>query len=201
MSTAVDPKANQNPGSPDPREAAIARLKTQGVWNSPMPRRQFISTVAAGWAIFAAAFGGLMAILGAFMAPRVDFGKSQVFRAGPLDNYPPNKVSEEFKDSKQVWLVRDHEKLVALSTVCTHLGCTPIWAENEAKFKCPCHGSGFYGPKPGVIAGINFEGPAPRPLERFKVRLTEDGQVEVDKSRVFLQEKGEWDNPESYIAV
>jgi cytochrome b6-f complex iron-sulfur subunit len=38
-------------------------------------------------------------------------------------------------------------------------------------------------------------------LERFKVRLTEDGQVEVDKSRVFLQEKGEWDNPESYIAV
>ena len=39
--------------------------------------------------------------------------------------------------------------------VCTHLGCTPNWLEAEQKFKCPCHGSGFY------KDGINFEGPAP----------------------------------------
>ena len=47
---------------------------------------------------------------------------------------------------------------------------------------------------------MNFEGPAPRPLERFAVKLTDDGQILVDKSRIFAQEKGEWDSPESFIA-
>ena len=61
------------------------------------------------------------------------------------------------------------------STICTHLGCTPNWLEAENKFKCPCHGSGFY------MSGINFEGPAPRPLERVTVSLADDGQVLVDK--------------------
>lgn len=134
------------------------------------------------------------------MAPRVDFGKSQSFRAGPPDKYPRNSVSEEFKSSQKVWIVRDAEKIVALSTVCTHLGCTPNWLGNEDKFKCPCHGSGFYGPRPGVQAGVNFEGPAPRPLERYKVAMTDDGQILVDKSQKFLEEKGEWSNPESFIA-
>lgn len=183
------------------REAAIARLKAQGAWNSPIDRRRFFSTVAAGWALFAAGFGGLTAIFAAFMAPRVDFGKSQSFRAGPLDKYSPNSVNEEYKSSQKVWIVRDSKKIFAISTVCTHLGCTPNWADNESKFKCPCHGSGFYGPRPGVDAGVNFEGPAPRPLERYKIFLTDDGQIQVDKSQRFLQEKGEWDNPESYIRV
>jgi cytochrome b6-f complex iron-sulfur subunit len=181
------------------REAAIARLKERGLWNAPVDRRRFFSTVTAGWALFAAGFGGLSAIFAAFMAPRVDFGKIQTFRAGPLDKYAPNTVSEEFKNTQKVWIVRDSEKIFALSTVCTHLGCTPNWADNEGKFKCPCHGSGFYGPKTGV-AGVNFEGPAPRSLERFKVKLSDDGQILVDKSQIFLKETGGWDNPESFIA-
>ena len=165
-----------------------------------MDRRCFFSAAAAGWALFAAGFGGLVSILGAFMAPRVDFGKSQKFRAGPLDKYSPNSVSEEYKSSQRVWIVRDDEKLFAISTVCTHLGCTPNWEGNENKFKCPCHGSGFFGPRAGVQAGVNFEGPAPRPLERYKVSLSDDGQILVDKSRKFLFESGEWSNSESYIA-
>ena len=190
----------------DTREAAIARLKAQGVWNAPVDRRRFFSTVAAGWALFATAFGGLSAILGAFMAPRVDFGKSQSFRADSPDKYGPNSVSEEYKSSQKVWIVRATdekgvERIVALSTKCTHLGCTPNWADDEKKFKCPCHGSGFYGPRPGVEAGVNFEGPAPRPLERYKISLTDDGKILVDKSRAFAKELDQWDNPESFIIV
>lgn len=67
--------------------------------------------------------------------------------------------------------------------------------EDEQKFKCPCHGSGFY------KNGINFEGPAPRPLERCGIRVAEDGQLEVDKSRTFREELGQWHNPASYVAV
>jgi len=110
-------------------------------------------------------------------------------------------VDERFKASNGVWLVRGTDPvtgqygLFALSTICTHLGCTPNWLDSEAKFKCPCHGSGFY------KSGMNFEGPAPRPLERYKVTLAEDGQILVDKSRKFQFEKGQWNDPESFLKL
>ncbi|MBI1951579.1 MAG: ubiquinol-cytochrome c reductase iron-sulfur subunit, partial [Acidobacteria bacterium] len=77
--------------------------------------------------------------------------------------------------------------------VCTHLGCTPNWLEAENKFKCPCHGSGFY------RSGINYEGPAPRPLERYRMVIADDGQILIDKTKIYAYEKGEWDNPESFL--
>ena len=83
--------------------------------------------------------------------------------------------------------------MYALSTVCTHLGCTPNWLGSERKFKCPCHGSGFR------ASGINFEGPAPRPLERHKIVLAEDGQLLIDKGKLFRQEKDEWNKPEAFL--
>ncbi len=78
---------------------------------------------------------------------------------------------------------------------CPHLGCTPNWLEGEQKFKCPCHGSGFY------KDGVNFEGPAPRPLERYAIRVADDGQLEVDKSQTFNEEKGQWSDSASYVTV
>jgi len=66
---------------------------------------------------------------------------------------------------------------------------------NANKFKCPCHGSGFF------KTGINFEGPAPRPLERYKIILADNGEIIVDKMVKFQQEKGEWSDPESFLAV
>ena len=55
--------------------------------------------------------------------------------------------------------------------MCTHLGCTPNWLSEENKFKCPCHGSGYY------MNGVNFEGPTPRPLERFAVTVDPTGML------------------------
>jgi len=121
------------------------------------------------------------------------FEPKQSFRAGPISNFIVGEVSERFKESHAVWIVRDSEKIYALSTVCTHLGCTPNWQAGESKFKCPCHGSGFY------KTGIHFEGPAPRPLERFKIVLSDDGEIIIDKTKKFQQEKGEWTDPESFI--
>ena len=76
---------------------------------------------------------------------------------------------------------------------CTHLGCTPNYLSAENKFKCPCHGSGFR------TTGINFEGPAPRPLERARIVLADDGQILVDKSRKFQRELGQWIDPEAFL--
>ena len=104
-------------------------------------------------------------------------------------------VDERFKALRGIWVIRDSEGIYVLSTVCTHLGCTPNWLRTEGKFKCPCHGSGFR------KSGINFEGPAPRPLERYRIVLAENGQIIVDKSIKFQQEKGQWSNPEAFLKV
>ncbi len=77
--------------------------------------------------------------------------------------------------------------------MCTHLGCTPNYLSAENKFKCPCHGSGYR------LTGVNFEGPAPRPLERARVALSDDGQILVDKSRKFQYELGQWKDPDSFL--
>ena len=129
-----------------------------------------------------------------FLFPNVLSEPPSKVKVGFPDSYEEGKVVERFKD-QNTWVVRNDGKIYALSTTCTHLGCTPNWLEREQKFKCPCHGSGFY------ITGINFEGPAPRPLERWAISVGDDGQLVVDKSKKFQQERGEWNNPESFIKV
>jgi cytochrome b6-f complex iron-sulfur subunit len=113
-------------------------------------------------------------------------------------------VDERFKESMGVWIVRTGDDstasghgsgFYALITTCTHLGCTPNYLAAEAKFKCPCHGSGF---RP---TGINFEGPAPRPLERARIVLAEDGQILIDKRRKFQWELGQWIDTEAFLSI
>jgi cytochrome b6-f complex iron-sulfur subunit len=181
-----------------PREEAIRRLKAKGVLDPeghPMARRQFLVNLALAWATFAVAVGGGLTALFAFMVPRVDFTKIDVFKVGPPADFPPNTVDESFKAAHRVWVVNHEHRIFAIQTVCTHLGCTPNWMEGEHKFKCPCHGSGY------TIDGINFEGPAPFPMRRYEVSLADDGQIVVNEGRLFYWEKGEFDDPRSFVAV
>jgi cytochrome b6-f complex iron-sulfur subunit len=158
-------------------------------------RRQFLSWFALAWISFVAATSGALALVMRFMFPNVLFEPKSTFKAGFPDDYEVGLVDERWKEKYGVWIMRVSEGLYALSTVCTHLGCTPNWLLTEQKFKCPCHGSGFF------KTGINFEGPAPRPLERYKIGLADDGQILIDKSKKFQQEKGEWNNPDSFLTV
>jgi cytochrome b6-f complex iron-sulfur subunit len=162
-------------------------------------RRSFLFTLFGSWIAWAwttmTASLALMT-LGTvrFLYPNVLSEPPNKIKVGYPDTYEDGKVVDRFKD-QHAWVVRNGGVIYALSTTCTHLGCTPNWLEREQKFKCPCHGSGFY------ISGINFEGPAPRPLERWAVSVGEDGQIVVDMSKKFQQERGEWVNPESFIKV
>jgi cytochrome b6-f complex iron-sulfur subunit len=158
-------------------------------------RKSFLTTLSIGWIAFAAATGGFFISMIRFLFPNVLFEPPQSFKIGFPDDFESGKVDLRFKKQYRVWIVRDDEKIIALSTVCTHLGCTPNWQETERKFKCPCHGSGFR------ASGINFEGPAPRPLERYKISLGNDGQIIVDKTKSFKYEKGEWNRGESFLKV
>jgi len=172
--------------------SAAADIREQG----EITRRSFPLVITAAWLALTAALGGLASILGRFMFPNVLFEPVQKFKAGFVADYAVGEVDERWKDKYGIWLVRTEELMYALITVCTHLGCTPNWLPTQNKFKCPCHGSGYY------KSGINFEGPTPRPLERAKISIDlADGQIVVDKSKQFHQERGEWTDPESFIKV
>mgnify|MGYP001273679232 FL=1 len=160
-----------------------------------MNRKGFIGWLSLGWLAFAAATGGFFTVMIRFLFPNVLFEPPQSFKVGFPDEFAKGKVDTRFKKQHAVWIIRDDKSIYALSTVCTHLGCTPNWLEAEQKYKCPCHGSGFR------KSGINFEGPAPRPLERFAISLAEDGQILVDKTKLFKWEKGEWENEESSLKI
>ncbi|MEX0867326.1 MAG: Rieske 2Fe-2S domain-containing protein [Pirellulales bacterium] len=157
------------------------------------------SALAIGFTSLAAV-GGLWSLAVArFMFPNVLTEPPSRFKVGFPGDFPFGMVEEKFKAQFGVWVVNyeynGERQIFALSTVCTHLGCTPNWLDAEQKYKCPCHGSGFY------KDGINFEGPAPRPLERYAIRIGDDGQLEVDKSRKFQEEMGQWADPASFVTV
>ncbi len=125
-------------------------------------RRAFLfgmSALAVGFVSSAATYA--LWTLGSvrFMFPNILREPPNRFSVGTSDKFPPGQVEERFKAQFGVWIVNaeynGQQQIFALKSVCTHLGCTPNWLEAEQKFKCPCHGSGFY------KDGINFEGPAP----------------------------------------
>ncbi len=161
-------------------------------------RREFMNKAmfAAGWGGVAVTTLTSTGAFARFMMPNVLEEPGSQVNVGPREKYAalaPGDVNEDYK-LDGIWMIRLEDRVAALSTTCTHLGCIPSWLENDRKFKCPCHGSGF---KPD---GINFEGPAPRPLERLKISLV-DGQLIIDKKVKFLQEQGQWDNPDSYMLL
>jgi cytochrome b6-f complex iron-sulfur subunit len=190
--TATAPAAKPAAAPPKP---AAAKPVAKGADKDS--RRDFLgimSWFAAAWAAMTAALALMTLGTVRFLFPNVLSEPPSKFKVGFPDQYEDGKVVERYKD-QNAWIVKYQGKIYALSTTCTHLGCTPNWLESAQKFKCPCHGSGFF------ITGVNFEGPAPRPLERWAVSIGEDGQVVVDKSKKFQKELGQWDNPESYIKV
>jgi len=180
-----------NHASDQPIDPALSRDK---------PRRGFFRLVfGGGMALLSAAAALWTAGTARFLMPNVVTEPPQQFKVGYPAEYPLGRVETRFKEQYGVWVVhgeyRGQPQIYALRTVCTHLGCITIWQESEGKFKCPCHGSGFY------ADGINFEGPAPRPLERYAIRVADDGQLEIDRSRIFQEELGQWQDAESFAVV
>lgn len=156
----------------------MAEENKKGIWS----RRDFFTRLGWGGIGIFSAISILGFIRSAF--PRVLFQPPSTFKAGFPSDYTTGEVSEKYKQEYRVWIVREEQGLYAIFAKCTHLGCTPRWLEAENKFKCPCHGSGFY------RSGLNFEGPAPRPLDRFEIKSAEDGQLIVDKSVIFKMKPG-----------
>ncbi len=163
-----------------------------------MTRRGFSVALAAGYAGLAFVGATSLAWFQSFMVPKAPIQKPTKVRVGRVSRYNEIGVYEDFK-GENIWLVTLEEegvrKVVALNTVCTHLGCIPNWLPGPLIFKCPCHGSGFR------MTGVNFEGPAPRPLERFRLEVDPSGVLIVDKGTIYREELGQWTDPEASMKL
>jgi len=106
-----------------------------------------------------------------FIKPRATYGQPNRFSIGKPEDFPSG--ARLSLDTRRVCIVRDGDKLAAISTTCTHLGC--IVSVSETGFSCPCHGSRY--DQDGNVTG----GPAPRALPWFQVSLAPNGEIEVDK--------------------
>ncbi len=183
------------PAPAAPKPAAKAAAKGKAAEEKPphlLMRRRLI------WGCIWGYLGVNFFMFLRFFFPRALFEPKTVFSIGSPSDFTIGVVETKFQKDYRIWVVRTPSRLFVIYARCTHLGCTPDWKESEAKFKCPCHGSGY------DSEGVNFEGPAPRPMDRAQVTLDATGQIIVDTGRLFVREKGvrdEFDNPGAYLPV
>ncbi|MDR4510003.1 MAG: Rieske 2Fe-2S domain-containing protein [Candidatus Brocadiaceae bacterium] len=151
-----------------------ASEKQGGIWFT-ISRRNFFSL--AGWALFFATIGAYLGELAGykgFFYPKVLFEPSPRFTIGEPGSFPENSVTT--LKPRKIFVVRDGNSFKAISVVCQHLGCAVEFSKEKNIFECPCHGSKYY------RNGVNFAGPAPRPLDHFEVLLNDNGKLVVDTS-------------------
>ncbi|HVN84577.1 MAG TPA: Rieske 2Fe-2S domain-containing protein [Candidatus Binatia bacterium] len=168
-------------------------------------RRELLARglTVAGWGTFASVLGAGALETVSFFFPRVVFHPASTFRIGTpaafiggaesADAYGVMLIDERWKASQRFFVVRERDRIYATSARCAHLGCTVNWFADQRIFKCPCHGSEYHS------NGTNFAGPAPRPLDRFRIELNLDGQLVVDTSIVYAPDRFNIDG--AFVAV
>ena len=132
----------------------------------PMRRRLF----AAGCLSIGAATAGFVVSTFRFLLPNVLYEASRRFGIGPPSDFPPGSAT--FLPDRQLYVFNGADGFYAISSVCTHLGCTVKRAATG--FACPCHGSQF------DENGQVVQGPAPKPLSWYALSLSPRSQLVVD---------------------
>jgi len=151
-------------------------------------RRSFLSKLGIGATLVAIA-GQTYAFLRS-LKPNVLYEEARRFKVGTPEQFGEGG---KFLEDKRLFVFRQGKTFYAISASCTHLGCTVKMQklnqskkvkvrgrefEEQHEFHCPCHGSKYYGD------GTNYAGPAPRPLDYFKLEVSpDDGQLIVDMSQ------------------
>ncbi len=133
-------------------------------------RRKFLGVCLAGATAAAAVAAGYPVFR--FLAPKSGQGGAQklVIPAGELREGEARFF--EYAGASAVLVKTQSGELVALSAVCTHLGCIVQWVKEKQQFLCPCHAGQF------AIDGSVLSGPPPRPLAKIPIVQTE-GNITV----------------------
>jgi cytochrome b6-f complex iron-sulfur subunit len=147
-------------------------------------RREFLGKAWKWLGVLAAA--EFAVVLGAYLWPKKGTGEEEagaVVDAGPVAEFTPSSVTA-FPQGR-FYLVRLADGgFLALSSKCSHLGCTVPWNEQSKTFPCPCHASVF------DMTGDVKSPPAPRPLDLLALTI-EGGVVKVDTGKRIQRQKFE----------
>ena len=110
---------------------------------------------------------------------------SRIKVAGNVEDFTVNSVTADRVN--KYFLVRFEDGgFLALSLICSHLGCSVLWDIPKKQFICPCHSSAF--DKSGNV----INSPAPRALDYYQV-IIEAGKVKIDLSQKLKRKKFEKD--------
>lgn len=181
------------PAAPAAKSAGkVAEKEANGANDLSLGRRRLT------WALVWGFLGVNLLMFLRFFFPRVLFEPKTVFSIGSPSDFGVG-VDTKFQKDYRIWVVRNPSRLFVVYARCTHLGCTPDWKQSESKFKCPCHGSGY------DSEGVNFEGPAPRPMDRANLTLDATGRIIVDTGKLYIQDlkasRDEFDNAGAFLQV
>ncbi len=147
-----------------------------GRWIS---RRVLLGT---GWGGFLVSIVGPALANVRYLFPNVVYEGPTQFKLGRPEEYPAGSIT--FLEQQRLFILHEPEGFRALSSICTHLRCTtgpfvpPGGGWKETHSRCPCHGSIFA--KDGRV----LQGPAPRPLDFYRVSLAPDGRLQVDTAAI-----------------
>ena len=136
-----------------------------------------------------------------FLFPNVLSEPPSTFKVGFADSYEEGKVDDTFKDQQRLGRPRKRRRgrdiIYALSTTCTHLGCTPNWLEARAEVQVPL-------PRQRLLHHAASTSKAPprgrwsaTPIRRRRRRPDRRRQEHASSSKSC----GQWDDPDSFIQL
>jgi Rieske Fe-S protein len=96
---------------------------------------------------------------------KVELGTPTLFSVKQM--HQTGWITDEQKHSLYI-LTEDGRKYIAMSNICTHLGCRSRWIAQREQFYCPCH-DGVFDKNGNVVSG-----PPPRPLDRYEMKIEGD---------------------------
>ncbi len=163
-----------------------------------------VASNRARWVLGVAVLVFVVGTIGAFISSRIGSNAlsdgSEMIKVGLPTEFELNSVVEVSEASQPFWVVRSTaydglDTIYALQGTCSGSGGLALWSPEMQTFQCERTASRY------AISGLLVEGQGDGAMTRFRVVLTEDGQVAVDPSQTFLEELGEWTNPQSFIRI
>lgn len=167
--------------------ATATATEAQGI-----SRREFLYYIwGSSIALIALQAGGLLTW---FLLPRFREGEFGGTFTSPVEAIPPTNDVPVPNAEGRFWLTNvdseqpndlmyraeDEEPIqgvLAIYTVCTHLGCIYDWNAPNTRYECPCHGSKYR------LDGRRIQAPAPRNLDRFKLYALDANEQVIAESQ------------------
>ena len=182
-------------GAPAPPAKPVAKASADKAAAAAPPdqmRRRVI------WAAVGGYLGINFLMFLRFFFPRALYEPNTVFSIGYPSDFSLG-IDQRYLMTNRSWVIREPDRIFVIFARCTHLGCTPEWKTSENKFKCPCHGSGY------DAEGVNFEGPAPRPMDRAHIEKDATGKIIVDTSRLYVDDPAagvnHFNDPGAFLSI